>query len=168
MPNMPCALTRQARPTSRSVAPSSSVAGVVLYSTRRSARASRARIAAACSVTENTIGAWEGGTSPLASVPMPQIEVLIAALHQAGACRRLTADLIPAAWCDLIIASVAEHEAITCLLADPITVKATFRELLAWCMEGHMPARYRPYATMALDVVNAAALKQIHQVLGGN
>jgi len=137
---------RKRKSTSQESAGVGSVAGAVLRSARRSAHTSQATLAAACGVTGNTISAWENGSSPLTSAPMPQLEALTAALHDAGACRLLTTDLIVAAWCDLIIAAVANSEDVTSLLADPTTTDEAFGQLMAWCLDGHMPRRYRPYA----------------------
>lgn len=127
-----CPLARNLAPTGSTTAGYESVAGAVLRSARRSARVSQARLATACGATENTVRAWENGSSPLASTPTPQVEALIAALHQRGACRLLTADLVAASWCDLVIAAVAAREDPTCLLADPITADGAFGELMAW------------------------------------
>jgi transcriptional regulator with XRE-family HTH domain len=144
--NTTCPLARNPVPTRSATAGCESVAGAVLRSARRSARVSQARLATACGATENTIRAWENGSSPLASIPMPQVEAVMAALHQAGACRLLTADLVVAAWCDLVITAVAAWEDPTCLFADPITADDAFGELMAWCLDGRVPQRYRPYA----------------------
>jgi DNA-binding transcriptional regulator YiaG len=141
------------------------VAGAVLRSARRSGHASQATLAAACGVTANTIRAWEDGSAPLTSVPMPQIEAVIAALHDAGACRLLTADLAVAAWCDLIIAAVAAAEDVTSLLADPTTTEEAFSQLMAWCLEGHVPRRYRPYASVRAILSERALIDRIRQAI---
>ena len=156
---------RKPRPTNQTATGVGSVAGAVLYSARRSARASQTTLAAACGVTANTIRAWEDGSSPLTSVSMPQIKVLIAALHDAGACRLLTADLTVAAWCDLIIAAVANSEDVTSLLADPTTTDEAFGQLMAWCLKGHIPRRYRPYADGRTIVSDQALLERIRQAM---
>lgn len=156
---------RQPRPTSQSATGVGSVAGAVLRSARRSARVSQATLAAACGVTPNTIRAWEDGSSPLASIPMPQIEAVITALHNAGACRLLTGDLTVAAWCDLIIAAVADSEDVTSLLADPITTEKAFNKLMAWCLKGRVPRRYRPYTSRRVIVSEQALIERIRQAI---
>jgi len=163
--NTTCAPKRTAEPAHQAVAKGTSIAGAVLLSARRSARASQTTLAAACGVTANTIRAWEDGSSPLTSVSMPQIKVLIAALHDAGACRLLTADLTVAAWCDLIIAAVANSEDVTSLLADPTTTDEAFGQLMAWCLKGHIPRRYRPYADGRTIVSDQALLERIRQAM---
>jgi DNA-binding transcriptional regulator YiaG len=152
-------------PTRSTTAGHESVAGAVLRSARRSARVSQARLATACGVTENTIRAWETGASPLAAVPMPQIEAVIAALHHAGACRLLTADLATAAWCDLIITAAAAFEDVTCMLADPIAAEDRFGELMAWCLGGRVPQRYLPHAATGPLVYEQSLIERIRRVL---
>lgn len=156
---------REAGPTDRAAVGVGSVAGAVLRSARRSARASQVWIAATSGVPENMIRAWEDGSSPLASARLPQIERVIAALHDAGACRELTADLVVAAWCDLIIATVARSEDVICLLADPIVAEKPFRELMTWCLDGRVPPRHRPYAAIGPLVSEPTLIQQLRQVL---
>ncbi len=96
---------------------------------------------------------------------MPQVEAVIAALHQAGACRLLTADLVVAAWCDVVIATVAVSENVTCLLADPITADGAFGELMAWCLEGRVPQRYRPYAVTGPLIREQDLIERVRRAL---
>jgi hypothetical protein len=163
--NRTSASARKPRPSANTTAGVGSVAGAVLRSARRSARASRTRIAAASGVPENTIRAWEDGSSPLASAPMPRVDAVIAALHDAGACRLLTADLVVAAWCDLIIATVTASEDVTSLLADPLTAEKPFRELMAWCLEGRVPLRHRSYIMAGPLVNDQAMIERIRRIL---
>ena len=123
------------------------VAGAVLRASRLSAGVGQAVLAARADVTEETVQSWEDGSSPLASVPFPQVETLIAALTATGANPAIVADLHAAAWCDLVIQAFAALEDTACLLADPITREAAFSELLAWHMADRVPARYQPYAS---------------------
>jgi hypothetical protein len=116
-------------------------------------------------VPEITIRAWEDGSSPLAEAPMPRVDAVIAALHDAGACRLLIADLVVAAWCDLVIASVVASEDVTSLLADPIAAEKPFRELMAWCLNGRVPARHRPYAAMGRLISDPIMIERMRQVL---
>ncbi len=122
------------------------VAGAVLRSARLSAGVSQASLAAAAGVGEETVRAWEAGSSPLASVPLPRIAALEASLNESGASPHLVADFGAAAWCDLVILAIADHEDTACLMADPVTKEVAFGELLAWCLAGDVPDRYRPYA----------------------
>jgi hypothetical protein len=117
-------------------------------------------------MTERAIHAWENGTSSLTAVPLPQIEAMIAVLHDAGACQFLTADLVVAAWCDLVIATVAASEDVTCMLADPITADGAFGELLAWCLEGRVPQRYRPYAATGPLIREQDQIERVRRALG--
>src|SRR5215831_8400093 len=128
-------------------------------------RRNRMSIVGSCGVTADTIRAWEDGSSPLTSAPTPQMEALIAALHDAGACRLLTADLIVTAWCDLIIAAVANSEDVTSLLADPTTTDEAFGQLMAWCLKGHVPPRYRPYAGGGAIVSEQALIERIRRAM---
>jgi hypothetical protein len=96
---------------------------------------------------------------------MPQVEALIAALHDAGACRLLTADLIVAAWCDLIIAAAAASEDVGYLLAEPMTSERAFSELMAWCVEGRVPQRHCPYVTGGPLITDHAVIKRIRRIL---
>ena len=96
---------------------------------------------------------------------MPQIEAVITALHNAGACRLLTGDLTVAAWCDLIIAAVADSEDVTSLLADPITTEKAFNKLMAWCLKGRVPRRYRPYTSRRVIVSEQALIERIRQAI---
>jgi transcriptional regulator with XRE-family HTH domain len=121
------------------------VAGAVLQAARLSANLTKNGLAAATGVTRNTIRSWENGSSPLASVPAPDVQRLETALGDYGASQHLVADLTAAAWCDLIITATNDDEDISCLLADPITGEHAFRELLTWSLTGHTPARYRRY-----------------------
>jgi hypothetical protein len=96
---------------------------------------------------------------------MPRVDAVIAALHDAGACRLLTADLVVAAWCDLIIASVVASEDVTSLLADPIAAEKPFRELMAWCLDRRVPRRYRPYVSGQAILSERALIERIHQAI---
>jgi transcriptional regulator with XRE-family HTH domain len=125
------------------------VAGTVLRGARLSAGISEAALAAASGDTEDAIRSWEDGTSPLASVPIPQVDRLAAALSASGADPQLIADLGAAAWCDLVILAITGNhydEDAICLLADPLASSDAFSELLAWYLVGRVPARYGPYA----------------------
>lgn len=153
------------RPSTDTATGLGSVAGAVMRSARRSARASRARIAAASGVPENTIRAWETGSSPLASAPMPRVDAVIAALHDAGACRLLTADIVVAAWCDLVIATVVASEDATTLLADPLAAEKPFRELMTWCLDGRVPSRHRPYAVLGRLINEPTVIERMRQAL---
>jgi len=125
------------------------VAGAVLQAARLSANVTKNALAAAAGVTRNTLRSWESGSSPLASVPAPDVQRLETALGDCGANPRLVTDLAAAVWCDLIITAMDEDEDIGCLLADPITGEQAFRELLSWSLTGQIPARYRLYFTPA-------------------
>jgi hypothetical protein len=125
------------------------IAGAALRGARLSAGISVAALAAPSGVTDDAIRSWEDGTSPLASVPVPQVARLEAALSASGADPQLIADLGAAAWCDLVILAITgdryDEDAI-CLLADPVASSGAFGELLAWYLAGRVPARYRLYA----------------------
>jgi hypothetical protein len=101
------------------------------------------------SVSQEMVRAWEEGSSPLASVPLPRVATLEASLRHSGANARLVADLVAASWCDLVILAVADHENITGLMADPVTRETAFSELLAWYLAGPVPHRYQPYTDPA-------------------
>ena len=118
----------------------------MLRGARLSAGASEAELAGAAGVTEGTIRGWECGSAPLASVLLPDIERLQDALVEAGADPHLVADIVTAAWCDLVILAIIDGEDTTCLMADPVTSEVAFSELLAWSLAGVIPTRYRPYA----------------------
>jgi transcriptional regulator with XRE-family HTH domain len=141
------------------------VAGAVLRSARLSAGVSKATLAAASGVTEDTIWSWQGGSSSLAEVPLPRVQVLEAALMVAGADPRLVADLGAAAWCDLLIVALAGCEDTACLTADPVAGTDTFRELLAWSAAGHVPARYRPYAAPRRLLTDATVIDRVARLL---
>jgi transcriptional regulator with XRE-family HTH domain len=123
-------------------------AGTILRCTRRSAGISQTELADAMGINEEVVRAWEEGSTPLASVPLPRVTALEASLRRAGASADMVADLAAACWCDLIFAAIAEHQDITTLLADPITRETAFGELLAWCIAGCVPERYKPYADL--------------------
>jgi hypothetical protein len=122
------------------------VAGTVLRCARLSARVSPAELAAAMDIGEEVVRAWEEGSTPLALVPLPRVTALEASLRQAGASARLVADIAAASWCDLVFVAIAGHEDVTSMMADPITRETAFGELLAWCVAGCVPERYKPYA----------------------
>jgi len=134
---------------SRHLARPGAVAGAVLRAARLSAGITETVLATASGVGADTIRSWEDGTSPLASVPVPQVDRLAAALSASGAAPQLITDLDAAAWCDLVILAITgrryDEDAI-CLLADPVTSSDAFSELLAWCLADRVPARYRLYA----------------------
>ncbi len=131
---------------SQQVSPPGVIAGAVLRSARRSAGLGAAQLAAAADVSEATVRAWESGSSPIASVPLLQVERIEGGLLAAGADHRLVADLAVAAWCDLVIQAIAGSEDISCLLADPLAREDAFGELLAWSIADQRPARYQPFA----------------------
>ena len=134
---------------SRHLARPGAVAGAVLRAARLSAGISERVLATASGAGADTISSWEDGTSPLASVPFPQVDRLAAALSESGADPQIITDLDAAAWCDLVILAITGNrhdEDAICLLADPVTSSEAFSELLAWCLAGRVPARYRPYA----------------------
>lgn len=141
------------------------VAGAVLRSARLSADLSQENLAAIAGVSEETIRAWEEGSSPLASVPLPDAEMLEASLGASGADPNLVADLGPAAWCDLVILAVAQHEDTACLMADPIALDPAFAELLAWCLTGHVPERHQPYIETSPLLTDPALIEQATEVL---
>lgn len=141
------------------------VAGAVLRSARLSADLSQEDLAAVAGVTEQTVRAWEEGSSPLASVPLPRVARLEASLRTSGADPNLVADLGVAAWCDLVILAVARHEDTTCLMADPIAVDPAFAELLAWCLTGHVPERHQPYAETGPLLTGPALIEQATKTL---
>ena len=130
------------------------VAGAVLRAARRSARASTTALAAAAAVPKNTITSWENGSVSLADQPVATLQQLQTALAALGADQHLTSDLDAAAWCDLIIITVGQHEDITCLLAEPITNEPAFRDLLAWSLAGQIPARYARYLPPASPITS--------------
>ena len=129
--------------------PSRDVAGTVLRAARLSAGLSSSRLAALADLAEPTILAWENGSSPLASVPVPQLQIVKDALTSAGAQDRLLADLDPAMWCDIIVAALAGGEDVSCLLADPLAADPAFTELLGWSSPEVPPARYRRFTPAA-------------------
>ena len=141
------------------------VAGAVLRSARLSANLSREDLAEVMGASEETIRAWEDGSSPLASVPFPRIATLEASLRANGADPNLVADLGVAAWCDLVILAVADHEDTACLMADPIAVEPAFAELLAWCLTGHVPERHQPYAETGPLLTEPALIEQATRTL---
>jgi hypothetical protein len=106
---------------------------------------SQARLAIAANLPLKAIRDWEEGSSLLATVPLPEIERLQAALRQAGAEPRLVADFAAAAWCDLVVLAVINGEDTTCLMADPLSRDVAFGELLLWSLVGHTPSRYKSY-----------------------
>jgi transcriptional regulator with XRE-family HTH domain len=141
------------------------VAGAVLRGARLSAGISEASLAAASGVAEDTVRSWEDGSSPLASLPLPRFESLEAALRDTGADQRIVADLAAAAWCDLIIVAITDHEDATCLTADPVTSEDAFGELLGWSLAGCVPARYVPYAAASPLLADSALVEQVVQAL---
>jgi transcriptional regulator with XRE-family HTH domain len=144
---------------------SGTVAGIVLRCARLSAGISRVELAVTTGVSAEKLRSWEEGSSLLASVPLPRIAALATSLRQGGASARLVADLEAALWCDLVLLAVAHHEDTTCLMADPITREAAFGELLAWCMAGHVPERFQPYADRGPLLTSPALIRQTTQAL---
>jgi DNA-binding transcriptional regulator YiaG len=156
--------TRQHRHMSHSSRPGI-VAGAVLRSARLSAGLSREDLAEVMGAGEETIRAWEDGSSPLASAALPDIEMLETSLRASGADPNLIMDLGVAAWCDLVILAVADHEDTACLMADPIAVEPSFGELLAWCLTGRVPERHQPYAETRPLLTDSALIEQATEVL---
>ena len=145
--------------------PTGVVAGAVLRAARLSASLSEEQLVSGAGVSEATIRSWEDGSEALASVPVPQVDQLMAALRAADADPRLVADLDAAAWCDLIILALVDSEDASCLLADPLAREEAFGELLAWAIAGNVPVRYRPYAVkgpllLAADIAVIAGMAQ--------
>jgi transcriptional regulator with XRE-family HTH domain len=141
------------------------LAGAVLRSARLSAGLSQEDLAEVTGVGEETVQAWEEGSSPLASVPLPDVATIEASLRANGADPDLVVDLGVAAWCDLVILAVAHHEDTTCLLADPIAADPAFAELLAWCLTGHVPERHQPYVETGLLLTDPALIEQATKIL---
>jgi len=147
------------------------VAGTVLRAARWSAVLSTAHLAVAVGVIEPVVLSWEAGTSPLTSVPMPQIQQLEDTLRAAGAEHQLVADLAVAIWCDLVIQAIADGQDTSCLLADPLASEDTFAELLAWCIADERPARYQPFTPpgrllRAADLPLVAAIVHVLEAVG--
>jgi transcriptional regulator with XRE-family HTH domain len=141
------------------------VAGAVLRSARMSAGLSREDLAEVLGASVETIRAWEDGSSPLASVPLPHVEMLEASLRASGTDPDLVMDLGVAAWCDLVILAVAQREDTTCLMADPIAVDPAFAELIAWCLTGHVPERHQPYVETGSLLTDPALIEQATRTL---
>ena len=141
------------------------VAGAVLRSARLSVGLSREDLAEVMGTSEETIRAWEDGSSPLASVPVPRIATLEASLKASGADPNLIVDLDVAAWCDLVILAVVHGEDTACLMADPIAVHPAFGELIAWCLTGHVPERHQPYAEAGPLLTDPALIEQATKTL---
>ena len=125
------------------------VAGTVLRAARLSAGLNRTQLAEASGIAEQTIASWENGTEPLACVPVPVLENVKEALRAAGAQDQLIADLDPAQWCDVVLATLAGSADASCLLSDPLAGVPAFAELLGWVFNGKVPARYRRFAPAA-------------------
>jgi transcriptional regulator with XRE-family HTH domain len=142
------------------------VAGAVLRSARLSASLSQANLASLTGLSEETIRAWEEGSSPLASVPLPRIATLEAVLTTNGAAANLVADLNVAAWCDLLVLAVTSREDTGCLMTDPIALDPAFSELLAWCLKGRIPDRHRPYVEPGPLVTDSALVDRAIESLG--
>ncbi len=142
------------------------VAAAVLRAACSSARMSEAFIARASGVSKDTIQSWADGSCALASVPIPQLERLEAALLTADAEPALAADLYAAAWCDLVLAAIAADEDTALLLADPAASREAFRELLAWAVAGQVPARYHRYSPAGPLLADPAAARRTIEVLG--
>ena len=141
------------------------VAAAVLRAARTSARLTETGLAIACEADEATIRAWEDGTQPLTTVPVPQLELVKRSLTNAGASTRIVADLDAGAWCDLVMLAVAGSGDCTGLLADPISVEATFRELLGWALHGHIPPRYARYVLPAALITDQSLAERAVAVL---
>jgi transcriptional regulator with XRE-family HTH domain len=139
-------LTSMPRPAADHAARHGTVSGAVLRGARLSASLDEADLAGVLGIGESAVRGWERGSTPLASVRLPDLERLQAALNDVGAEPRLVADIEVAIWCDLVIAAIADGEDTSCLMADPMARKPAFSELLAWSVAGVIPARYRPYA----------------------
>jgi transcriptional regulator with XRE-family HTH domain len=142
------------------------VAGAVLRSARLSADLSQENLAAATGVSEEMVQAWEEGSSPLASVPLPDVTTIEASLRANGADPDLVSDLSVAAWCDLVILAVAHGEDATCLMADPIAADPAFAELLAWCLTRQVPERHQPYVRPAPLLSDSGLVDRAIQILG--
>jgi hypothetical protein len=141
------------------------VAGAALHGARLSTGVSPAVLAVVAGVSEATIRSWEDGTSPLASVPLPQVESLEAALRDSRADPQLIADLGAAAWCDLLIAAIIGNEDASCLLADPLASSYAFGEMLAWGLAGRVPFRHRAYAARGLLLTDSILAERVIKAL---
>lgn len=137
------------------------VAGTVLRAARRSAHITEEDLASTSGVSQETIQAWEEGAAGLASVPLPNVEHLQAALREAGANPQVVADFAAAAWCDLVIVAMTNDEDTTCLMADPISRDVAFGELMLWTLGGHIPPRYQPYADPGPLLADAAVIQRL-------
>ena len=142
------------------------VAGAALRAARLSAGINEADLAAASGIPEDIIRSWEDGSSSLADIPIPRVEVLETTLRDAGADLPLVADLNAAAWCDLLLAALADRQDTACLLADPVASTDEFRDLLAWAAGGLVPARYRPYAASRQLLTDATIIQRVTHLLG--
>ena len=141
-------------------------AGAVLRAARTSARITESCLAAASSVNEEAIRAWEDGSDPLASLPVPQLERLESVLRAAGAEPRIVADLHVAAWWDLVLLAITGLEDCARLLADPLTCEDAFRELVAWSLTGRVPPRYRRYVLPRPLITDPGLAERVATVLG--
>ena len=134
---------------------------MVLRAARLSAHVTEESLARASGVSQDVIRAWEEGSTPLASVPLPEIENLQAALREAGANPRVVADFAAAAWCDLYLGALADDEDTACLMADPISRDVAFGELMLWTLGGHIPPRYQPYAEPGPLLTDPAMIERL-------
>ena len=141
------------------------VTGAVLRGARLSAGISEAGLAAASGLDEDSIRSWGDGSSSLASVPLPDVEIVESALRDAGADPRLVDDLAVAAWCDLVLLAAIGSGDVTCLLADPVTSEDAFGDLLTWCLAGRVPTRYSPYAEAGPLLADSALAHRAAEIL---
>jgi DNA-binding transcriptional regulator YiaG len=135
----------ETRELGQGAVPPGTIAGTALRAARMSAQLSEPQLAARVHVRADTIRAWEDGARPLAYEAAAQLERLENALRAADADPSLVADLVVAAWCDLVIVAIDDGEDTSCLLADPLAAEGAFGELLAWAVADERPERYRLY-----------------------
>ena len=120
------------------------VAGSVFRAACQSAPVSDEALASASGLRPEDIRALEDGSEALASMPLPEVSHLQNALRQAGADPQLVADIVAAAWCDVVLEAMFNGEDMSCLMADPISRETAFGELFLWSLGGQVPARYLP------------------------
>jgi transcriptional regulator with XRE-family HTH domain len=144
------------------------IGGAVVTGLRRSTGLSRRALGRRLGLSRTEIRRWESGTTPLYCVPYICLARLAETVAQPGTGPGVLDDLLLAAQCDHLIASLlhGEEDFADIPPIDQDTAEGdAARALLQWAIRGHAPARFQHLAASS-PLLAAPAARRLASTAG--